>query len=161
MKFLVSPTAEAVGRARPPVRVFLLFAALLLVGLVLQRASADGLWPSAVRAHYLGSGDPSERLPATALWDELHVFSFLWGFLLLMLGSLLVASSVSARLRSALTLGATAAVLGDLGAPFLVMQVPALAGLRTLAFGSTVGLLGAAVGVLFWTFGRVVPAPSR
>ena len=139
MRFLVAPARSALG-ARAPVRLFLVFAALLLAGLVLQRASGPGLWPAAA----------TEPLPATALWEELHAFAFLWGFLILMLGSLLVASPVSDRVRGVLTYGSGAAALVELGAAF----VPALSPVRAVAFGCTIGLLGAAVAVAFFRFGR-------
>lgn len=138
MRFLEAPGSA--GRARAPVRLFLVFTGLLVAGLVLQRASGPGLWPAT----------GSEPLPATALWEELHASAFLWGFLILMLGSLLVVSPVSGWVRGALTYGSSAAALVELGTAF----VPVLAGVRAVAFGCTVLLLGAAAAVAFVTFGR-------
>ncbi|HYG67218.1 MAG TPA: hypothetical protein VD838_06150, partial [Anaeromyxobacteraceae bacterium] len=72
MRFLVQPTPALAARARPPVRVFVLFAALALAGLAAQRIHAGGLSAAAVEAQYLGV-TPEDALPAAAVWEELHV----------------------------------------------------------------------------------------
>ena len=73
MRFLVQPALAP--RARAPVRVFLVFAALALAGLAVQRALAGGLSPAGVEAHYLGLVE-GEGLPAAALWEEVHANAF-------------------------------------------------------------------------------------
>jgi len=117
MRFLVYPSAAP--RARPPVRAFLLFAALALAGFAAQRVFAGGLTPAGVEAFYLGP-DGQEPLAAVALWEELHVGAFVYGFLLFMLGSLAAVAPVAPGLRRVLFFGALAATLADLAAPFIV-----------------------------------------
>ena len=53
MRFLVQPTAEGLARARPPVRAFLAFAALALLGLAAQRVLNGGATAAGVEAFYL------------------------------------------------------------------------------------------------------------
>lgn len=151
MRFLVQPTAEGLARARPPVRAFLLFAALALAGLVVQRAANGGLVPSGVEAFYLAGGDP---LPAAALWEEVHAGAFLYGFVLLMLGSLLATCPVSPRLRSLLFGAAVAATLSDLFSPFAVIALHGGGLVRVLSFAATAGTLGALLAVVAARYGR-------
>ena len=128
MRFLVQPSPDALARARPPVRAFLLFAALALVGLAAQRVANGGLSAGGVTAFYLPGGDP---LPAAALWEEIHAGAFLYGFVLLMLGSLLAVCPVPARLRSPLFAAAVVALRGG-GALRVATSVAALASLAVL-----------------------------
>jgi hypothetical protein len=144
MRFLVHPSVAP--RARPPVRAFLLFAGLALAGFAAQRALAGGLTPAGVEALYLGpSGD--EPVGAVALWEELHVGAFVYGFTLFVLGSLAAVSPVGTRARRALFAAALAATLADLAAPFVVSAAHGAGALRVvtsvLAFGSLAALLAA------------------
>ncbi|MEW6433453.1 MAG: hypothetical protein AB1730_18260 [Myxococcota bacterium] len=156
MKFLVSPTRDALSRSRPPVRLFLGFALVLLAALVAQRALAGGLTPAGVFEYYLGTGEPGTGLPLTALVEELHGAAFLYGFLLLMLGSLLVVSPLGARSRAVLTWGATLACALDLAAPFVVtwLGTPAAATLRVASSLTAMGFLAAGAAALLLRFGR-------
>lgn len=154
MKFFVSPTREGLSRSRPPVRLFLGFSAVLLLALAAQRVLAGDLTPAGVFEHYLGAGEPGDAMPTAALVEELHGGAFLYGFLLLMLGSLLVVSPVAARTRALLTWGATAACALDLAAPFVVVQAHGLGVVRVVTFVAAMGLLLASVAVLLRSFGR-------
>jgi hypothetical protein len=131
MRFLVYPAATS--RARPPVRAFLLFAALALAGFAGQRVFAGGLSPAGVEAFYLGQ-DGQEPLAAVALWEELHAGAFVYGFVLFMLGSLAAVASVPARLRGVLFTGAFAATLADLAAPFVVTSAHGAGAVRVGTF---------------------------
>ncbi len=155
MRFLAQPSPAVVDRARPPVRAFLAFAALLLVGWVASRAAPGALTPDGL-LRILEPG-PGERLGPVALWEEVHQGAFLYGFLLLTVGSLLVVCPVSPGLRSALVGAATAAALVDLLSPFLLLAWPAFGGwaaLRIASFGMAVVALLAAIAVSWATFGR-------
>jgi hypothetical protein len=151
VRLFVQPTAEGFARSRPPVRAFLLFAALALAGLAVQRAANGGLAPSGVEAFYLAGGDP---LPAAALWEEVHAGAFLYGFVLLMLGSLLATCPVPPRLRSLLFGAAVAATLADLFSPFVVIALHGAGLVRVVSFASAAGTLGALLAVVAATYGR-------
>lgn len=144
MRFFVSPGP----RPRPPVRLFLGSSALLLGALVAQRVVEGELTPTGVLTRYLGSGDPSEEMPLTALVESLHAGAFVYGFLLLMVGSLLVTTTVPDRVRLVLTFGAAAWCTLDLFAPLLIVRAHDGAVLRVLAFGCAVTFLGAALVVI-------------
>lgn len=118
MRVLVQPNLA--GRAKPPVRVFLLFAALALAGFALQRVHAGGLSPSDVEAFYLGA-EAQEPLSAAALWEEVHVGAFVYGLVLFMLGSLLAVSQAPDLVRRGLFVAAVVAALADLFAPFAIV----------------------------------------
>jgi hypothetical protein len=156
VRFLVSPGRDAVERARPPVRWFLVFAALLVVALAAQRGLAGGLTADGVSRHYLGDPEFPEPLAAVALWEEAHVAAFLYGFLLLMLGSLQVASRISARAGAFLLWGGAAAALADVAAPFLVVFARCGGALRVATFAATSGFLLASIAVAFARFGGPV-----
>ena len=144
MRFLVDPSAAP--RARPAVRVFLLFAALALLGLAAQRALQGGLTPAGVEAVYLGP-DGEEPLPGVALWEELHTGAFVYGFGLFMLGALAAAAPARSAWRQKLFAAATAAAAADLAAPFVISGLGGAGVLRVitsaLAFGLLAALLGA------------------
>ena len=155
MRFLVQPTPPVLDRARPPVRAFLTFAALLLVGWVASRAAHGALTPDGL-THIL-EPSPGDRLGPVALWEEVHQGAFLYGFLLLTVGSILVVCPVTAGLRNGLLGLATAAALVDLLAPFLHVAWPGLPGwaeLRIGAFGMAMAALLVAVAIAWTTFGR-------
>jgi hypothetical protein len=155
MRFLVQPNPQIVDRARPPVRAFLAFAALLLVGWVASRAAHGALTTDGLLR--LLEPSPGERLGPVALWEEVHQGAFLYGFLLLTLGSLLVVCPVSPALRNGLVVGATVAALVDLLAPFLSLAWPTSTGwavLRIAGFGAAMVLLLATIAVVWGTFGR-------
>ena len=155
MRFLVQPAPEALERARPPVRAFLGFTALLLLGWVASRAAHGALSPSGL-AQILEPA-PGERLGPVALWEEVHQGAFLYGFLLLALGSLLAVCPVSRTVRGALLGVATAAGLVDLGAPFLPLLVPGFPGWASLRIGAFLVAMGALLtmtGLCWATFGR-------
>jgi hypothetical protein len=155
MRFLVQPAPEALERARPPVRVFLGFAVVLLVGWVASRAAHGALSPDGL-ARILEPA-PGEALGPVALWEEVHQGAFLYGFLLLTVGSLLVVCPVRRGLRNALLGLATAAALVDLLAPFLPLAWPGFPGwapLRIGAFLVAVAALRALTILAGVTFGR-------
>jgi hypothetical protein len=155
VRFLVQPASGALDRARPPVRAFLAFTALLLVGWVASRAAHGALSPSGLAL--LLEAAPGERLGPVALWEEVHQGAFLYGFLFLALGSLLVVCPVSPRTRNALLAVSTAAALVDLGAPFLPLLWPAFPGWAELRIGGflvAMAALLAAAAVAWATFGR-------
>lgn len=156
MRFLVSPARDALDRARPPVRWFLVFAALLVVALVAQRGLAGGLSAEGVSRHYLGDPEFPEPLALVALWEEVHVGAFVYGFLLLMLGSLHVVSPISARARALLLWGGAIAALADLAAPFLVVFAGCGGALRVATFAATAGFLLASIAAAFARFGATV-----
>ncbi len=160
MKFLVSPHRDALARARPPVRLFLGFSAVLLLALAAQRFVQGELTPAGVFEHYLGAGDPAEAMPFAALVESLHVTAFVYGFLGLMLGSLLVVTPAPERLRQVLTWGGAAACALDLASPLLVVALHGAAILRVASFGLTLGFFLASVGVLAFAFGRRDPEPA-
>jgi hypothetical protein len=156
VRFLVQPSPAALDRARPPVRAFLAFATLLLVGWVASRAAHGALTPAGL-AHIL-EPSPGDRLGPVALWEEVHQGAFLYGFLLLTLGSLLVVCPVAPALRNGLLAVATGAALVDLLAPLLPLAWPAAgegwAPLRIAAFLVAVAALLASAVVAWLTFGR-------
>ncbi len=155
MRFLVQPHPAALDRARPPVRAFLAFSVLLLVGWAASRAAHGALTPDGL-ARIL-EPSPGERFGPLALWEEVHQGAFLYGFLLLTLGSLLVVSPVAPGLRNALIGVATAAALVDLLAPFLPVVRPGFPGwaaLRIGAFALAMVALLAAVVLAWANFGR-------
>jgi hypothetical protein len=131
VRFLVYPAAAP--RARPPVRAFLVFAALVLAGFAAQRAFAGGLSPAGVEVFYFGPGG-DEPLAAVALWEELHVGAFVYGFLLFMLGSLAAVAPAPPGLRRVLFGGAFAATLADLAAPFVIASTHGAGLLRVGTF---------------------------
>jgi hypothetical protein len=155
MRFLVSPDPWT-DRARPPVRWFLVFAGVLVVALAAQRGLSGGLTPDGVTAFYLGP-DGSEPLAAVALWEEVHVNAFLYGFLLFMVGSLLTVSPVGPRARAAIVWGGSLAALADLFAPFAVVAIQGAGALRVATFATTILLLAAGIALGFARFG----APAR
>ncbi len=155
MRFLVQPNPLVLDRARPPVRAFLAFSALLVVGWAASRAVHGALTPDGL-ARIL-EPSPGERFGPLALWEEVHQGAFLYGFLLLTLGSLLVVCPVASGVRNALVGLATAAALVDLIAPFLPVAWPGFPGwaeLRIGAFGLALAALLAAIAVAWVTFGR-------
>ncbi len=153
MRFLINPTAEAIIRARPPVRIFLVFAALVLSGTAVQRAIQGGFSPAAVEAYYLGSAG-SEALSQVALWEEVHLNAFVYGFLTLMLGSLLLISPVSPRLRMVLLLAAAGGAFADLLAPFAIVLLHGAGALRAVSSAVVLSALLAATTAVFFTFGK-------
>ncbi len=157
MRFLVQPNPDTLERARPPVRAFLAFAVLLLVGWVVSRAAHGALSPEGLER--ILEPSPGERLGPVALWEEVHQGAFLYGFLLLTVGSLLVVAPVSRRLRNGLLAVATAAALVDLLAPFLPVAWPGFPGwaaLRIVGFLVATAALLALTLVAWATFGREV-----
>ncbi len=127
MRWLVQPAAGS--RARPPVALFLVFAALALAGLAAQRLQAGGLAPADVEAFYRGA-EGGEPLSAAALWEEVHVGAFVYGFVLFMLAALAAVSPRLDGVRGPLVRAAFAATLADLFAPFVVAARPGLGALR-------------------------------
>jgi hypothetical protein len=157
VKFLVSPTREVLARARPPIALFLAFSALLLLAMVGQRQVQGELLSQGVFEHYLGSGDAAEAMPLAALIETLHATAFVYGFLVLMLGSLLVVSPVRESTRRVLTFGAALACAADLASPFVVVQLHGLAWLRVATFALAMGFLGACLAVVARRFARGTP----
>ena len=155
MRFLVAAGGEPLERARPTVRWFLLFALALLAALVVERAVGGGLAPDGVLTHYLGA-DRAEPVAAVALWEEVHVNAFLYGFLLLMLGSLHVAAGLPARMRTVLLAASSGAALADLFSPFAIVAAHGAGALRVATFAATVALLLTGIAVAFLRFGRAV-----
>ena len=151
MRFLVSSAPEVAARARPPVRAFLAFVVALLAGVLAQRAAGGQLTPAGVVDAYVPMG---EALPTVSLLEELHGAGFIWGFLLLALGSLLVASPLAPRTRALLTWVPAVACALDLAAPFVVVAQPGLAVVRVAGGLLAVGSLAAATAVVFARFGR-------
>jgi hypothetical protein len=151
MRFLVQPAAAQ--RLRPPVRIFLAFAALAVLGLAAQRALGGGLSPAGVERYYLGAGE-GEALSAVALWEEVHAGAFVYGFVLFMLGSLLVLCPVAPRLRTALLSAAAVATLADLFAPFAVTLLGAGGALRVVTSLAAWLSLAALLAVAALGFGR-------
>jgi hypothetical protein len=156
MRFLVTPGREPIERARPPVRWFLVFAALLVVALAIQRGLAGGLSADGVLRHYLGDPELPEPLAAVALWEEVHVGAFVYGFLLLMLGSLHAVSRIPATLRAALLWGGAVAALADLAAPFFIVLAKGGGALRVATFAATAAFLLVSLVVAFARFGAPV-----
>lgn len=146
MRFLVH--AAAAPRSRAPVGIFLVFAALTLVGFGAQRVLAGGLSAAEVEAHYLGPAG-GEPLPPAALWEEVHAGAFVYGFVLFMLGSLLAVGPLPPRARAALLAAPFAATLADLVAPFVVAAggPGALRVATSVAAAATLATLLAAVAV--------------
>lgn len=150
MRFLVQPAA---ARPRPPVRIFLFFAALALLGFGAHRVVAGGLSPAGVEAFYLGGGG-GEALSAAALWEELHQGAFVYGFILFMLGALAVVCPVPRRLRGALLGTSFAATLADLFAPFAIVAARGGGALRVATFASASLALGTLLAVVAVSFSR-------
>ncbi len=159
MRFLVTPTRTSLERSRPPVRLFLGFSLLLLVALAAQRFVQGELTPAGVVERYLGSGDPAEVMPLAALVEALHTLAFIYGFLWLMVGSLLVVSPINPSLRAVLTFGGAAACALDLATPFLVVWLGGWPLLRVTSFVLATALLLASLAVLARSFGRWSDAP--
>lgn len=153
MRFLVQPAPALVQRARPPVRIFVLFAALALAGFAAQRIRAGGLSPAEVQAYYLG-GETSDALPAAALFEELHMGAFVYGFVLFVLASVLAVCPVRPRVRNALVAAALATTLADLAAPFVVRAAGGAGALRVVTFALAMASLAALSGTVVATFGR-------
>lgn len=151
MRFLVLPGAAL--RARPPVRIFLAFAALALLAFDAQRVIAGGLSPGEVEVHYLGAGG-AEPLPAAALWEEVHAGAFVYGFVLFMLGSLGALCPVPAWLRGGLVATAFAATLADLFAPFAITALGGGGALRVATFVLAAGSVTALLVLVAVSFGR-------
>jgi hypothetical protein len=151
MRFLVQPALAS--RARPPVRIFLAFAALSLFAFAAQRVLAGGLSPAAVEAFYLGGGG-GEALSAAALWEEVHAGAFVYGFVLFVLGSLAASCPVPPRLRAALVGASFAATLADLFAPFAIAAMGAGGALRVATFATAVLSVAALLAVVAVSFGR-------
>ncbi len=151
MRFLVQPALTA--RTRPPVRIFLVFAALALVGFAAQRALSGGLSPAGVEAYYLGAGG-GEPLAAVALWEEVHAVAFVYGFVLFMLGSLAASSPLPPRLRTGLLWTAFGATLADLFAPFALLALGAGGALRVATFAAAGLSLAALMAAVVISFGR-------
>jgi hypothetical protein len=152
MKFILNPTPDALTRARAPVRTFLAFGALLLLGSVLQRALQGGFDPLAVEFAYRPDGPGAEALWAPALWEEVHLGAFLYGFLVLMLGSVLMVSPLDPRPRAALVGTLFGATLLDLLAP-LGVALGAPGALRVIAFGMAVLAIALCLGAAALLFG--------
>ena len=159
MRFLLSPGPEMQERIRPPIRWFLVFAALLVAGLAVRRGLEGGLAPAAVEAHYLGP-DGSEPVAAVALWEELHTNAFVYGFLLLVLGSLLAVAPLRTRWRDGLLWTGCAAALADLGSPFAVVAAHGLGSLRVATFAALAAALSASIAVAWATLGRSPRRPD-
>lgn len=151
MRFLVQPALAP--RARPPVRIFLVFAGLALVAFAVQRVLAGGLSPAAVEAFYLGGGE-GEALPAAALWEEVHAGAFVYGFVLFMLGSLAASCPLSPRRRALLVGAALAATLADVFAPFAVTGLRAGGGLRVVTFAMAMLSMAVLLAVVAPSFAR-------
>ncbi len=151
MRFLVLPRAAA--RARPPVRVFLAFAAVALAAFAAQRVLAGGLAPGEIEARYLGAGG-GDPLPPAALWEEVHAGAFGYGFILFVLSSLAAVCPLPARLRGALLATAFCATLADLFAPFALVALGGHGALRILTFVAALGSLAALLAGVALTFGR-------
>jgi hypothetical protein len=133
MKFLLRP--DALARARPPVRAFLGFAALLVAATVAQRAVQGGLTPAALALSFADVADgPGGVFGSMAIWEQVHAGAFVYGFLLLTLGSLLVVCPVAGWLRSGLLAVGVAAALGDMLLPFLAARCSWWAVLRVASF---------------------------
>lgn len=161
MRFLVTRAPDALARARPPVRAFLAFTALLLLAAVAQRAARGALTPAGVEALYAAA--EGERGGSVAAWEALHAGASLYGFLLLALGSLMTLSPASPRLRGTLLAASTAGALLDLGAPLLPALHPGFPGWAALHLGgfalATLGLLAASA--LAWVgFGASGRSPD-
>jgi hypothetical protein len=153
MKFFVQP--DSTRRARPPVRVFLGFALLLVIGIAAQRVVQGGLSPASIEASYLTEVGAFAQ---PALWEEVHLYAFLYGFLALMIGSLLIASPVPTSLRTGTLLALGATTLADLFAPFAVIALRTGA-LRVATFASATAALLASIAVAWYAFGRKEAAP--
>jgi hypothetical protein len=151
VRFLVIP--RAAPRARPPVRIFLAFAAVALVAFAVQRILAGGLSPAEIDVRYLGAGG-GEAIPAAALWEEVHAGAFLYGFVLFMLGSLAALCPVPARARGALVAAAFVSTLADLFAPFAIVSLGRGGALRVATFVLASASVAALLAVVALSFGR-------
>jgi hypothetical protein len=151
VRLLVQPGLAA--RGKPPVRVFLLFAALALGAFAMQRVHAGGLSPAGVEAFYLGP-DALEPLSAVAIWEEVHVGAFVYGFVLFVLGSLLAVSPAPDVLRRGLFGLAVAAALADLFAPFAIVAAGGGGALRVATFAAALLAVAALLGSTALLFGR-------
>ncbi len=151
MRFLVHPAT--VARPRPPVRIFLAFAALALLAFAAQRILSGGLSPAAVEAYYLG-GEGGEALSAAALWEEVHAGAFAYGFVLFMLSSLLALCPVPQRLQTGLVGFAFVATLLDLFAPFAISAARAGGSLRVVTFVAAASSLALLLAIVAFGYGR-------
>lgn len=140
MRWLVQPSAN--GRARPPVALFLVFAALALAGLAAQRLHAGGLSPAEVEAFYRGV-EGAEPLSASALWEEVHVGAFVYGFVLFMLASLAAVAPRLDGVRTPLVIAAFVSTLADLFAPFAIVARAELGMIRVVTFVAASGAMWA------------------
>ncbi len=156
MRWLVQPAP----RLRPPVRTFLVFAALALGAFAAERVLHGALSAAGVEAFYLGPGG-GEPLAAAALWEEVHVGAFVYGFVLFTVGALLAASPVSGRLWRALLAVAVGASLADLFAPFAVVATNGAGALRVVTFVAAQAAVAALIVRGFvgaWRTGRIARA---
>jgi hypothetical protein len=129
VRWLVQPAP----RLRPPVRTFLVFASLALAAFAAERVLHGALSAAGVEAFYLGPGR-AEPLSAAALWEEVHVGAFVYGFVLFTVGALLAASPIPARVWRAVLALAVGATLADLFAPFAVVAAGGAGALRVATF---------------------------
>jgi hypothetical protein len=145
MRWLVQPSTT--GRVRPPIAIFLVSAALALAAFAVQRLLAGGLSPTEVEAFYRGA-EGAEPLSAAALWEEVHVGSFVYGFVLFVLASLAAVAPRLDGLRGALVGVAFVATLADLFAPFAVAARADLGALRVATFVAASAAMWALLGAV-------------
>lgn len=145
MRWLVQPSAMV--RARPPIAIFLVSAALALAGFALQRLLAGGISPAEVEAFYRGA-EGAEPLSAAALWEEVHVGAFVYGFVLFMLASLAAVAPILDGVRGPLVGVAFATTLADLFAPFAVAARGELGVLRVATFVAASAAMWALLGAV-------------
>jgi len=151
MRAFVQPGAEP--RARLPVRIFLVFATLALLGFGAQRVLGGGLSPSGVEAHYLGA-DGDDPLSAVALWEEVHAGAFVYGFVLFMLASVLALCPLSPKARRRLVAFAFGSTIADLFSPFAVAALHGGGALRVATFVLASVSLAVLLAVVAAGFGR-------
>lgn len=153
MKFLINPTQESLSRARAPIQAFLAFVGVLLFAAVVQRAATGGFDPAGLELSFRPDGAGREALGAPAIWEDIHQGAFIYGFLVLMLGSLLNLCGLTPTARSSLLWAMFVAVLFDLVAPAAIaLGAPGV--LRVASFVAATAALTACIAVSWVRLGR-------
>ena len=160
MRFLVGPGRPALDRMHGLVRMFLGFAALLVVATVAQRWAQGELTEDGLVLLFADAEQPGGALRSAIVWEQLHAGAFLYGFLIFTVGSALAVCPVRPAVRGGLILGAGVAALGDLLLPFGAFRLPHWAALRTASFLAVAGIVLVMIVVVWARFGRPSPGDA-
>lgn len=136
MRFFLSNNLKSNSHIKIVFPLFILFVVLYLVGDFLYSVNNVGLTPVSITDYYRGNEEKLlEPRGIVLILEEVHIRSFLFGFLLLSLASLILQTNIRPRNKNILIIVSfTSGLVDSLGGIFITFLHPSFSYLKVLSF---------------------------